>query len=57
MYNQYDSTVRSNTVQGPGGDGAVIRLKGTNKGLAVSIIPGMENITELAKLLKHYGEK
>ena len=36
VYNQYDSTVRSNTVQGPGGDGAVIRLKGTNKGLAVS---------------------
>tara|TARA_Y100000588_G_scaffold393360_1_gene509061 strand:+ start:889 stop:3114 length:2226 start_codon:yes stop_codon:yes gene_type:complete len=36
VYNQYDSTVRSNTMQGPGGDGAVIRLKGTNKGLAVS---------------------
>jgi phosphoribosylformylglycinamidine synthase len=36
VYNQYDSTVRSNTVQGPGGDGAVIRLKGTNKGLAIS---------------------
>ncbi len=36
IYNQYDSTVRSNTVQGPGGDGAVIRLKGTKKGLAMS---------------------
>jgi len=36
VYNQYDSTVRSNTVQGPGGDGAVIRLKGTQKGLAIS---------------------
>jgi len=36
IYNQYDSTVRSNTVQGPGGDGAIIRLKGTNKGLAIS---------------------
>ncbi|SVE21173.1 uncharacterized protein METZ01_LOCUS474027, partial [marine metagenome] len=33
IYNQYDSTVRSNTAQGPGGDGAVIRLKGTPKGL------------------------
>ena len=36
VYNQYDSTVRSNTVQGPGGDAAVIRLKGTKKGLAIS---------------------
>jgi len=36
VYHQYDSTVRSNTVQGPGGDGAVIRLKGTKKGLAMS---------------------
>ncbi|SVE64429.1 uncharacterized protein METZ01_LOCUS517283, partial [marine metagenome] len=36
IYNQYDSTVRTNTVQGPGGDGAVIRLKGTKKGLAIS---------------------
>ena len=36
IYNQYDSTVRSNTTQGPGGDGAVIRLKGTPKGLAMS---------------------
>ena len=36
VYCQYDSTVRSNTVQGPGGDGAIIRLKGTQKGLAIS---------------------
>jgi phosphoribosylformylglycinamidine synthase len=36
IFRQYDSTVRSNTVQGPGGDAAVIRLKGTEKGLAVS---------------------
>ena len=36
VYNQYDSTVRTNTVQGPGGDGAVIRLKNTKKGLAMS---------------------
>ncbi len=36
VYDQYDSTVRTNTVQGPGGDGAVIRLKNTNKGLAMS---------------------
>lgn len=36
VFRQYDSTVRSNTVQGPGGDAAVIRLKGTQKGLAMS---------------------
>ena len=36
VYSQYDSTVRSNTMEGPGGDAAVIRLKGTNKGLAIS---------------------
>jgi len=36
VYRQYDSTVRSNTVQGPGGAAAVIRLKGTQKGLAMS---------------------
>ena len=36
IYEQYDSTVRTNTVQGPGGDAGVIRIKGSNKGLAVS---------------------
>ncbi len=36
VFNQYDSTVRSNTVQGPGHDAAIIRLKETSKGLAVS---------------------
>lgn len=35
IYNQYDSTVRTNTVQGPGGDAAVVRVKGTNKALAM----------------------
>ncbi|HEY6089483.1 MAG TPA: phosphoribosylformylglycinamidine synthase subunit PurL [Gemmatimonadaceae bacterium] len=34
-YRQYDSTVRTNTVIGPGGDAAVIRVRGTNKALAV----------------------
>ena len=34
-YRQYDSTVRTNTVVGPGGDAAVIRIRGTNKALAV----------------------
>ena len=34
-YRQYDSTVRTNTVIGPGGDAAVIRVRGTQKGLAL----------------------
>jgi len=36
VFRQYDSTVRSNTIQGPGGAAAVIRLKGTQKGLSIS---------------------
>jgi len=36
IYQQYDSTVRTNTVVGPGSDSAVVRLKGTKKGLAIS---------------------
>src|SRR5689334_22871696 len=33
-YRQYDSTVRTNTVVGPGGDAAVLRVRGTNKAIA-----------------------
>ena len=36
VYNQYDSTVRTNTVQGPGQSAGVIRIKDTNIGLSVS---------------------
>jgi len=36
VYDQYDSTVRTNTVLGPGSDSAVIRIKNTKKGLSVS---------------------
>jgi phosphoribosylformylglycinamidine synthase II len=36
IYRQYDSTVRTNTVQGPGGDAAVLLLKGTTVGIAVT---------------------
>ena len=36
IYNQYDSTVRTNTVIGPGSDSAVVRIKDTNKALAIS---------------------
>jgi phosphoribosylformylglycinamidine synthase subunit PurL len=34
-YQQYDSTVRTNTVIGPGGDAAVLRIRGSSKGIAV----------------------
>jgi phosphoribosylformylglycinamidine synthase len=34
-HRQYDTTVRTNTVIGPGGDAAVIRVRGTNKALAL----------------------
>ena len=36
VYDQYDSTVRTNTMVGPGSDSAVIRLKETKKALAIS---------------------
>jgi phosphoribosylformylglycinamidine synthase II len=34
-HRQYDTTVRTNTVIGPGGDAAVVRVRGTNKALAM----------------------
>jgi phosphoribosylformylglycinamidine synthase II len=36
VYRQYDSTVRTNTLVGPGSDAAVVRVKGTRKALAIS---------------------
>jgi phosphoribosylformylglycinamidine synthase len=36
LYRQYDHTVRTNTLAGPGGDAAVLRLKGTPGGLALT---------------------
>ncbi|MCI0543871.1 MAG: AIR synthase related protein, partial [Actinobacteria bacterium] len=36
IHEQYDHMLFLNTVVGPGGDGALIRVRGTNKGLAVS---------------------
>ena len=35
MYEQYDYMVRTNTVIQPGGDAAVVRIKGTNKALSI----------------------
>ena len=37
VYEQYDTMVRTNTVVHPGGDAAVIRLKGTQKALAAKV--------------------
>ncbi|MCK4259567.1 MAG: phosphoribosylformylglycinamidine synthase subunit PurL [Halanaerobiales bacterium] len=36
VYEQYDHMVRSNTVVLPGSDAAVVRVEGTNRGLAVT---------------------
>ena len=36
VYRQYDHQVQTNTVVPPGGDAALLRVKGTTKGLAVS---------------------
>ena len=37
IYRQYDHFVRTNTVVAPGADAAVIRIKGTKKGLALTV--------------------
>lgn len=37
VYRQYDYHVQTNTVIEPGGDAAVLRLKGTKRGIALSI--------------------
>ncbi len=36
IWRQYDTSVRTNTVVGPGGDAAVLLLKGTPSGLAIT---------------------
>jgi phosphoribosylformylglycinamidine synthase len=37
IYRQYDHQVLTNTTQGPGGDAAVLRLKGTDRGIALTL--------------------
>ena len=37
VYDQYDSTVRTNTVQPPGGDAGVLRIRGTRRGIAATV--------------------
>ena len=36
IWEQYDHTVMGDTVQSPGGDAAIVRIHGTQKGLAIS---------------------
>ena len=36
IYQQYDSIVQHNTLEGPGGDAAVLRIEGTPRALAIS---------------------
>ena len=36
VWRQYDHQVQNNTVVGPGGDAALLRIKGTSRGIAVS---------------------
>jgi phosphoribosylformylglycinamidine synthase subunit PurL len=43
VYEQYDSMVQTNTVQGPGGEAGVIRIKGTGaRGSSLSVIEDRE---------------
>ena len=37
IHEQYDSMVQTNTVQGPGGEAGVMRIKGTARGLAMAL--------------------
>ena len=37
VFQQYDSMVQTNTVEGPGGEGGVIRIKGTQRGLVMAL--------------------
>jgi phosphoribosylformylglycinamidine synthase II len=37
VHDQYDSTVRTNTVQPPGGDAGVLRVRGTKRGIAATV--------------------
>jgi len=37
IYDQYDTTVRTNTVIEPGGDAGVLRVRGTTKGIAAKV--------------------
>lgn len=37
IYRQYDSMIQTNTIQGPGHDAAILRLRGEDRGLVVAV--------------------
>src|SRR5271154_6810997 len=37
IHEQYESMVQTNTIQGPGGEAGVMRIKGTSRGLAMAL--------------------
>jgi len=37
VFEQYDSMVQTNTIEGPGGEAGVIRVKGTHRGLSMAL--------------------
>ena len=37
VFRQYDSLVQSNTIAGPNGDAAILRIKGSQRGLALTV--------------------
>ncbi|MBA1338433.1 MAG: phosphoribosylformylglycinamidine synthase [Pelagibacterales bacterium] len=37
VWEQYDSTVMGDTIQKPGGDSGIVRIHGTNKGIAITV--------------------
>ena len=37
VHEQYDSTVRAATAEGPGGDAGIVRIPGTNRGIAATV--------------------
>jgi len=67
IWRQYDHTVRTSTVQGPGGDAALLLLKGTPNGLALTSdvnpsycwldprLGGMQAVAEAARNLAMVG--
>jgi phosphoribosylformylglycinamidine synthase subunit PurL len=68
-YSQYDSFVGSNTAIGPGSDAAVLRVKGTNKAIALAVdcnsryclldpyVGGMISVVEAARNVVCAGAK
>jgi phosphoribosylformylglycinamidine synthase len=69
VYEQYDSMVQTNTMQGPGELAGVIRIKGTNRGLAMALygngrwcyldpkLGAMHNVARAARMVACTGAR